>query len=165
MSHVWRLPRAHTLTLAGIAIACAPHWPRVRVDCGSALEYREGYHRMVRHLASVPSPGNPDQLGVMVMFMTQANARQAGVLGGGAVRLFQGQGRAANDELRRSFMDAKGQAVFDSLPPGWYYLEGLAIGFSRLSDSVQVRAGYRDSIELQMQTNDACLSKVRVGAT
>jgi hypothetical protein len=57
------------------------------------------------------------------------------------------------------------QAVFDSLPPGWYYLDGLAIGFSRLGDSVHVRAGYRDSIELQMQTNGACLSQVRVGAT
>ncbi len=161
------MPRAHTLTLASfaIAIACAPHWPRERVDCGGTLEYREGYHRVVPILAARQSRGEPDQLGIIVMLMTQANPRRNGVLGGGAVRLFQGEGRAATDVLRRSFMDANGQAVFDSLPPGWYYLEGLAIGYSRLGDSVQVRAGYRDTIKLQMRTDNGCLSQVRVGAT
>jgi hypothetical protein len=166
MSHAWRLPGAQALILASIAIGCAPHWPRERVDCGGGtLEYREGYHRVVPRLAPRPSRGEPDHLGAIVMLMTQANARQAGALGGGAMRLYEGQGRAATDVLRRSFMDPNGQAVFDSLPPGWYYLEGLAIGFARLGDSVQVRAGYRDTIELQMRTDDGCLSRVRIGST
>ena len=155
------------LALASITIACGPSWPRERVvNCGDAPQYREGYNRVVQRMASLLSSSSPTQPGAIVTLMTQANGERTGVIKEyGAVRLFRGEGRAATDVLRQRFVDTTGQVVFDSLPPGWYYVEGLAIGFSRLGDSVQVRAGYRDTIELQMQTDPLCLHGVGVGAT
>lgn len=156
------------LALATITVACGPSWPRERVaNCGDAPQYREGYHRVVHRLASPVPNSSPDRLGGIVTLMTQANSRRTGVVREyGAVRLFRGGGgRAASDVLRHRFVDTTGRVVFDSLPSGWYYVEGAAIGFSRLGDSVHVRSGYRDSIELQMRTNPLCLHGVGVGAT
>lgn len=157
-----RLIGARMLVLAMITIACAPSWPRERVaKCGGAPQYREGYHRVVHRLAPHPSRG--DQRGAIVALMTQANSRQTEMTA--VVRLFQGEGRAATDVLRGSRADANGRALFDSLPPGRYYVEGLAIGFSRLGDFVQVRAGFQDTVELQMRTDPLCLFGVGIGAT
>lgn len=162
MSRERRLISAHVVALASITVACASSWPRERVaDCNGEATYREGYHRVIHRLA--PRPSHGDQYGAIVALMSQANSRQSEGMTA-LVRLFQGEGRATTDVVRQSRIDG-GRVVFDSLPPGWYYMEGLAIGFSRLGDSVQVRAGYQDTIELQMRTNPLCLFGVGIGAT
>ena len=167
MSREWWLS-ARLLALASLTIACGPSWPRQRdatCDFDGVPRYREGYLRVVHRPALRQTGGGKgEERGTIATLMTQANSRQTGVLRGGVVRIFQG-GRTATGIIRRSNVDENGRAVFDTLPPGWYYVEGLAIGFSRLGDSVQVRAGYQNTIELQMRTDILCLSDVWIRPT
>ena len=150
------------MALTSIAVGCARSWPRERAaDCNGEPTYREGYYRVVHRLALRPSRG--DEKGAIVALMTQANSRQIEMTA--AVRLFRGEGRASTDVVRQSRTDANARAVLDSLPPGQYYIQGLAIGFSRLGDSVKVRPGFQDTVELQMRTDPLCMSGVGIGAT
>lgn len=49
-------------------------------------------------------------------------------------------------------------AQFDSLSPGVVTIRSRAIGFLPLRHTWKLRAGYRDTLEMQMRTDRNCLS-------
>jgi hypothetical protein len=63
---------------------------------------------------------------------------------------------SSQHEIRRGLTHAAGPVVWDSLGPGRYVIRALRIASAPLQHRVQVRAGYRDTIDLRLQRYEIC---------
>jgi hypothetical protein len=58
-----------------------------------------------------------------------------------------------------SCAQSDGRVRLDSLGPGLLFVRARAIGFLPLGDTVRVRAGFVDTLEVQMRTDVGCLQE------
>jgi hypothetical protein len=152
-----------SLLLAGstILLACAPQWPRIPAgSCAGQRAYQEGYHRVLRRSALSSEPElSRQQLGSLHVLVSQANRHRVGPLEGANVRVFRGRAASPDSIVRSTRVGQGGDVAVDSLRSAVYFVHARAIGFVGLGDTVAVRPGFRDTVEIQLRTDDNCLER------
>jgi hypothetical protein len=153
-------------TLAACATTGASAVPRESVVCRDGRHTLEGYHRVRMRPAEITDSGLTARgRGAIVIVVSRATRAATGGIESANVRLFGGVAEISDSLVASKGTDVRGLTRFDDLVPREYFVHARAIGYRRIGGSHQVRAGYLDTIEVQMRTDWLCLDDVGVPAT